>query len=683
MGPAALVEEAGHDAVGKRYRAVQPGNAAPLFVELLDEPDSGETSAARKLASLPIHPHLPAIVDAGSVCDRPYLVYRQEGTDVREAELSTREAVAVIRDAALAVEHAASAGCIHPGVRPEHLRVTRAGPASDPRVYVTGFCFAPPVASDDVFASPRRRGGATADEHDVVYSLGAVLYLLVAGRAPDADPEPPTRFNPIVPGSLEAVMMMALAKEPGERFPNAGAFADDLGRWLSEGASEEPKEPVSEPAPVAASATAPRTDRRTLVIGGVVAAAAVAGILLLLTSGGGTPEGEPTAGQPVKVEVVGEAKAGEPAPVPVRVTPPPEPEPEPEPKPVPKPPPPPPPPPPPKVALRSVPEGARVLVNGQPVGTAPLTLPPATDPFEVTVELEGHRPWKKRIDPAATKGEVVASLETLPGRIELGGLAAGTTVHLFMLPDGVGDPGGVTSLWSEEPSELARSLDALRPADVPRVVTRLQALKRHPDAGVRGRAEKRLGARTAGVGEVSPRASVRADGRGVAGLEAVPPSREARLLATASGRRDYRSGPIRLGPGEAKILKARMAVVPKPKPKPEPVPEPKPVVRPVVKPKPEPPPEPKPEPKPEPAPSGMVGVVEYVHEKYGIFVKLNEGATVEKGEVLQVAGNKGEAVALKVERVTGVDARYPHGCAVCFNVAQGIERGRRVFRGKR
>ncbi len=99
---------------------------------------------------------------------------------------------------------------------------------------------------------------------------------------------------------------------------------------------------------------------------------------------------------------------------------------------------------------------------------------------------------------------------------------------------------------------------------------------------------------------------------------------------------------------------------------------PKPVepAKPVEPPKPPPePPKPPPEPPPAPA-AGTVGVVQGVHPEYGIFIKLDAGAKVAAGDVLEVM-RKGQAVGrLKVERVTGVEKLYPNGCAVC-KVDQG------------
>ena len=79
-----------------------------------------------------------------------------------------------------------------------------------------------------------------------VYGLGAILYALLAGRAPfigtslvetldmvrTHHPEPPSRLNPRVPRDLEVICRKCLEKEPGRRYPSALALSEDLSRWL-------------------------------------------------------------------------------------------------------------------------------------------------------------------------------------------------------------------------------------------------------------------------------------------------------------------------------------------------------------------------------------------------------------------------------------------------------------------
>src|SRR5690606_22978744 len=79
-----------------------------------------------------------------------------------------------------------------------------------------------------------------------VYALGALLYWLLAGRAPFAgpplqvlnavlhcDPEWPRELDPSVPADLDALCRHAMAKDPAARPADAAALRDLLARWLA------------------------------------------------------------------------------------------------------------------------------------------------------------------------------------------------------------------------------------------------------------------------------------------------------------------------------------------------------------------------------------------------------------------------------------------------------------------
>jgi hypothetical protein len=161
---------------------------------------------------------------------------------------------------ALAVHHAHLHGVIHRDLKPNNILVD-----DQNRPHVTDFGLArtarrggdPSLTSVDrvvgtpTYMSPEQaEGRKSLDKRSDVYSLGVILYEILAGRPPfrggspveimvkvARDPVPPPssvskRGIRSIDRGLEAICMKALAKGPADRYPTAKAFSDDLTRWL-------------------------------------------------------------------------------------------------------------------------------------------------------------------------------------------------------------------------------------------------------------------------------------------------------------------------------------------------------------------------------------------------------------------------------------------------------------------
>jgi len=115
------------------------------------------------------------------------------------------------------------------------------------------------VLGTPTYMSPEQASGdRTLDGRSDIFSLGCVLYEMLAGEPPFRGPTPQTtlilRFmgppRPLrpmvqVPKHVEAAIMRALAKDPAERFATAGEFAEALtGRETPKRAPEEVQTPA-------------------------------------------------------------------------------------------------------------------------------------------------------------------------------------------------------------------------------------------------------------------------------------------------------------------------------------------------------------------------------------------------------------------------------------------------------
>src|SRR5271166_497797 len=210
-----------------------------------------EASSAAALS----HPNIVAIFDRGEwngtyYIAMEYVAGRSLKSIVREGgPLDPALAIDIVVQILRAAQFAHKRGVIHRDLKPHNVILGEEG-----RARVTDFGIARAGASDMTltgsimgtaqYLSPEQAQGHAVSGASDLYSVGVILYELLTGVVPfegetavaiafkqvSAEPRPPSELNPALPASLDAVVLRALAKDPAQRYADAGELIAALMR---------------------------------------------------------------------------------------------------------------------------------------------------------------------------------------------------------------------------------------------------------------------------------------------------------------------------------------------------------------------------------------------------------------------------------------------------------------------
>jgi TolB-like protein/tetratricopeptide (TPR) repeat protein/tRNA A-37 threonylcarbamoyl transferase component Bud32 len=295
-------DEIGRGGMATVYRAHDLKHDRAVALKVLEPELAAALGTERFLREITLtarldHPHILPLLDSGDAGGLLYYVMPFVDGEAlrarldREKQLPLEDALRIARQVADALSHAHRQGVVHRDIKPENIllaggharvadfgiarAVTAAGGAS---LTETGLAIGTPT-----YMSPEQGSGEEVDARTDVYSLGCVVYEMLAGEPPYTGatagailarkamaPVPSLRVvRDTVPVSVEQALTRALARLPADRFGSAVQFAQAL-----EGS-------IATPLPVPDTSRASRGWRV-----GALAAAAVALALFLADTGG-------------------------------------------------------------------------------------------------------------------------------------------------------------------------------------------------------------------------------------------------------------------------------------------------------------------------------------------------------------------------------------------------------------
>ena len=199
------------------------------------------------------HPNIVSVYDVSSSQDADFIVMELiDGISLKQymekkGVLNWKETLHFAMQIGKALEHAHSKGIVHRDIKPHNIMVLKNG-----SVKVADFGIARVMSESHTltrealgsvhYISPEQAKGGRVDDRSDIYSLGVVMYEMIAGRPPYNGESPvavaiqhinggarmPSTLNPNIPGGLEQIIMKAMALEPASRYDSAAAMLADM-----------------------------------------------------------------------------------------------------------------------------------------------------------------------------------------------------------------------------------------------------------------------------------------------------------------------------------------------------------------------------------------------------------------------------------------------------------------------
>ena len=323
LGPYEIVSALGAGGMGEVYRARDTRLERTVAVKVLPANLASSPEVRQrfereaKTISQLSHPHICALYDVGSQDGVEYLVMEYlEGETLAErlvrGALPLEQTLRCGIEIADALDKAHRQGIVHRDLKPGNVMLTKSGvklldfglaKVLEPEPPVGSLTSAPTAARDVTregtilgtlsYMAPEQLEGKRVDARSDIFALGATLYEMATGRKAfsgdsqasvissilTSEPQPISSVAPLAPPALDRLVKTCLAKDPEDRWQNAGDLAREL-KWVAGGSG------------VVAVTTAVARRKGSVILPWTVAAAAVllAVAVVLLSRRAAPPE---------------------------------------------------------------------------------------------------------------------------------------------------------------------------------------------------------------------------------------------------------------------------------------------------------------------------------------------------------------------------------------------------------
>ncbi len=257
-----------------------------LLPDLVAEPDLAVRfiSEIRMLASFD-HPNIAQLHTAFQVDNQ--LVMMMEFVEgftleqrAKQGPIPQSDIINYMQQVLAALSYAHGRGVVHRDIKPANIMVTSHGV-----VKLMDFGIAKSRVEQDLtrpgttmgsmyYMSPEQVRGGTVDARSDIYSVGVMMYELLAGRRPfvadsaygilnqqcNVAPQPPVEVNQQLPPALSDLILCALAKDPANRFQNAQAVSNALRQIAAQNDTPNPEVAFTPVVPGSAAGAVPSAD---------------------------------------------------------------------------------------------------------------------------------------------------------------------------------------------------------------------------------------------------------------------------------------------------------------------------------------------------------------------------------------------------------------------------------------